>query len=239
MKAITKRELASYFTTPLGYVFLAVFCGFSGLFLWLGCLRAGQSDMGVVFSMMFFILMIMIPVLTMRTMAEDRRQKTDQLTLTSPVSVFGIAAGKFLAVFAVFFCGMIVMLIYALFLSSVVKSSGGEFGWAVFWGNFLGMSLLGGVFISIGMFISGLTENQMIAAVGSIGTNIAVCMFDVISDYVTNAAAKNILSELSVYYRYSEFTIGIFSIKNVVFFLSLIAVFIFLTTRTIERRRRS
>lgn len=239
MTAITKRELASYFTTPLGYVFLAVFCGFSGLFLWLGCLRAGQSDMGVVFSMMFFILMIMIPVLTMRTMAEDRRQKTDQLTLTSPVSVFGIVAGKFLAVFAVFFCGMIVMLIYALFLSSVVKSSGGEFGWAVFWGNFLGMSLLGGVFISIGIFISGLTENQMISAVGSIGANIAICMFDVVSDYVANAAAKNILSELSVYYRYSEFTIGIFSLKNVVFFLSLIAVFIFLTTRTIARRRRS
>lgn len=239
MKAITKRELASYFTTPLGYVFLAVFCGFSGLFLWLGCLRAGQSDMGVVFSMMFFILMIMIPVLTMRTMAEDRRQKTDQLTLTSPVSVFGIVAGKFLAVFAVFFCGMIVMLIYALFLSSVVKSSGGEFGWAVFWGNFLGMSLLGGVFISIGMFISGLTENQMIAAVGSIGANIAICMFDVIADNVTNASAKDLISELSVYYRYSEFTIGIFSLKNVVFFLSLIVIFIFLTTRTIERRRRS
>lgn len=238
MKAITKRELASYFTTPLGYVFLAVFCGFSGLFLWLGCLRAGQSDMGVVFSMMFFILMIMIPVLTMRTMAEDRRQKTDQLTLTSPVSVFGIVAGKFLAVFAVFFCGMIVMLIYALFLSSVVKSSGGEFGWAVFWGNFLGMSLIGGVFLSIGVFISGLTENQMIAAVGSIGANIALCMFDVISDYVANETAKNILNELSVYYRYSEFTIGIFSLKNVVFFLSLIVVFIFLTTRTIARRRR-
>ncbi len=237
MKAITKRELASYFTTPLGYVFLAVFCGFSGLFLWLGCLRAGQSDMGVVFSMMFFILMIMIPILTMRTMAEDRRQKTDQLTLTSPVSVFGIVAGKFLAVFAVFFCGMIVMLIYALFLSSVVKSSGGEFGWAVFWGNFLGMSLIGGVFLSIGVFISGLTENQMIAAVGSIGANIALCMFDVISDYVANETAKNILNELSVYYRYSEFTIGIFSLKNVVFFLSLIVVFIFLTTRTIARRR--
>lgn len=94
MTAIVKREIASYFTSPLGYVFLAVFYGFSGLFLWLGCLRAGQSDMGVVFSMMFFIMMIMIPILTMRTMADDKRQKTDQLTLTSPVSLFGIVAGN-------------------------------------------------------------------------------------------------------------------------------------------------
>lgn len=235
MTAITKRELASYFTTPLGYVFLAVFCGFSGLFLWLGCLRAGQSDMGVVFSMMFFILMIMIPVLTMRTMADDKRQKTDQLTLTAPVSLFGIVAGKFLAAFAVFFCGMIVMLIYAVFLSAAVES----FGWAVFWGNFLGMSLIGGVFISAGIFISNLTENQMIAAIGSIGANIAICMFDVISEYVPNETAKNILGELSVYYKYSEFTIGIFSLKNVVFFMSIIVIFVFLTTRTTERRRRS
>lgn len=235
MTAITKRELASYFTTPLGYVFLAVFCGFSGLFLWLGCLRAGQSDMGVVFSMMFFILMIMIPVLTMRTMADDKRQKTDQLTLTAPVSLFGIVAGKFLAAFAVFFFGMIVMLIYAVFLSAAVES----FGWAVFWGNFLGMSLIGGVFISAGIFISNLTENQMIAAIGSIGANIAICMFDVISEYVPNETAKNILGELSVYYKYSEFTIGIFSLKNVVFFMSIIVIFVFLTTRTTERRRRS
>lgn len=239
MTAILKREFASYFTSPLGYVFLAVFYGFSGLFLWLGCLRAGQSDMGVVFSMMFFIMMIMIPILTMRTMAEDKRQKTDQLTLTSPVSLFGIMAGKFLAAFALFICAMLVMIVYALFLSSAVKSAGGTFGWAVFWGNFVGMMLMGGVFISIGIFISNLTENQMIAAIGSIGANIALCMFDVISGSVSNVTLRNILNNLSVFYKYSEFTAGIFSLKNIVFLLSLIVVFNFLTMRFIERRRRS
>lgn len=237
MKAIMKRELASYFTTPPGYVFLAVFYGFSGLFLWMGCLRAGQSDMGVVFAMMFFVMMILIPVLTMRTMAEDKRQKTDQLTLTSPVSLFGIVAGKFLAAFAVFFCAVLVMPIFALFLSNAVKSAGGVFAWAVFWGNFAGMLLIGGVFISIGVFISNLTENQMIAAIGSIGANIALCLFDVISGYVPNETFKSVLNSLSVFYKYSEFTVGIFSLKNIVFFLSLIAVFNFLTMRFIDRRR--
>lgn len=239
MTAIMKRELASYFTSPLGYVFLAVFYGFSGLFLWLGCLRPGQADMGVVFSMMFFIMLILIPILTMRTMADDKRQKTDQLTLTSPVSLFGIVAGKFLAAFAVFLCGVLVTLVYAIFLANAVKAVDGTFAWAVYWGNFTGMILMGGVFISIGIFISNLTENQMIAAIGSIGANIALCMFDVISGYVTSEPVKNALNNLSVFYKYSEFAIGIFSLKNIVFFLSLIVVFNFLTMRVSERRRWS
>lgn len=239
MTAIFKRELASYFTSPLGYVYLAVFYGFSGLFLWLGCLRAGQSDMGVVFSMMFFIMMILIPILTMRTMADDKRQKTDQLTLTSPVSLVGVVAGKFLAAFAVFFFGVLVMLVYALFLANAVKSADAAFGWAAFWGNFTGMLLMGGTFISIGIFISNLTENQMIAAIGSIGANIALCMFDLISGYVSNETAKSVLTNLSVFYKYSEFTVGIFSLKNIVFFLSIIVIFNFLTVRFTERRRWS
>ncbi len=239
MTAIMKRELASYFTSPLGYVFLAVFYGFSGLFLWIGCLRVGQADMGVVFSMMFFIMLIMLPILTMRTMADDKRQKTDQLTLTSPVSLFGIVAGKFLGAFIVFLCGVLVTLVYAIMLSSAVKAVDGAFAWAVFWGNFTGMLLMGGTFISLGIFISNLTENQMIAAVGSIGANIALCMFDVIAGYVSNETVKNILNNLSVFYKYSEFTIGIFSLKNIVFFISLIVIFNFLTIRTLDRRRWS
>ena len=239
MIAIMKREIASYFTSPLGYVFLAVFYGFSGLFLWMGCLRAGQSDMGVVFSMMFFIMLIVIPILTMRTMADDKRQKTDQLTLTSPVSLFGIVAGKFLAAFFVFFCAVLVMLVYALVLANAVKAADGVFGWANFWGNFLGMILMGGVFISIGIFISNLTENQMIAAIGSIGANLALCMFDLISNYVPNETIANLLNNLSVFYKYSEFTVGIFSLKNIVFLLSIIVIFNFLTMRFIDRRRWS
>ena len=131
------------------------------------------------------------------------------------------------------------MLVYALFLANAVKAADGSFGWATFWGNFTGMILMGGVFISIGIFISNLTENQMIAAIGSIGANIALCMFDLISNYVPNETVKSILNNLSVFYKYSEFTVGIFSLKNIVFFLSIIVVFNFLTMRFIDRRRWS
>ena len=112
MTAILKREFASYFTSPLGYVYLAVFYGFSGLFLWITCLSSGSADMQYVFLWMFFIMMILIPILTMRTMADDKRQKTDQLTLTSPVSLFGLVAGKFLAAFFIFLIGAAVIFFF-------------------------------------------------------------------------------------------------------------------------------
>lgn len=237
MLAIMKREIRAYFTSPLGYVFLAVFCGFSGLFLWLNCLNLGSSAMGGVFQMMFFINVILIPVLTMRTIADDKRQKTDQLTLTSPVSLFGIVAGKFLGAFFVFFCASIVLIIYAVFLSFAVSAADSRFEWAMFWGHYTGLVLIGMLFISVGIFISSLTESQMIAAIGSIGLNIMICMFDIISNYISNDTLAGIVNSLSVYYKYSEFTQGIFSLKNTVFLLSITAVFNFLTIRVIERRR--
>lgn len=241
MTAILKREFASYFTSPLGYVYLAVFYGFSGLFLWITCLSSGSADMQYVFLWMFFIMMILIPILTMRTMADDKRQKTDQLTLTSPVSLFGLVAGKFLAAFFIFLIGAAVMFVYALGLAAAVNGSGTGtgFGWAGFFGNFAGIVLMGAVFISVGIFISSLTENQMIAAIGSIGVNILLCLFDVISNFVSVTFLKDIINALAVLYKYQEFTAGIFSLKNILFFLSLIVVFNFLTMRVIERRRWS
>ena len=231
MPAIIKREISSYFTSPLGYVFLAVFYGFSGLFLWMNCLATGSAEIAGVFVLMF--------VLTMRTMADDKRQKTDQLTLTSPVSLFGLVMGKFLAAFFVFFCAVLILLIYAVFMSAAVVKSGSEFAWATFWGNFVGMILMGGVFISVGIFISNLTENQMIAAIGSIGANIVLCLFDIISNYIPVEGIRNVINSLSVFYKYEEFTVGIFSLKNILFFVSLIVIFNFLTMRFIERRRWS
>ncbi len=245
MTAILKREFASYFTSPLGYVFLAVFYAFSGLFLWMTCLTAGLADMGSTFLWMFFIMIILIPVLTMRTMADDKRQKTDQLTLTAPISLFGLVMGKFLAAFLIFLLGVAVLLVYALFLAGAVADTAAQtgieatFGWASVFGNLVGISLMGGVYISAGIFISSLTENQMIAAIGSIGTNIALCLFDVLANYVPWEWLQELILSLSVFYKYQEFTYGIFSLKNIVFFLSLIVLFNFLTVRVLERRRWS
>ena len=239
MTAIFKREFLSYFTSPLGYVFLGVFCAFSGLFLWINCLAVGSADMSGVFVMMFYVIVILVPILTMRTIADDKRQRTDQLTLTSPVSLLGLVGGKFLAAYAVFMLGELIMLIYAMFLSSAVDATGNAFAWNSFWGNFVGITLMGGVFIAAGIFISSLTENQMIAAIGGIGANIALCVFDILNSIVKSGSVQKVISSLSVFDRYYEFTVGVFSFENVLFFVSLIAVFNFLTMRFIERRRWS
>lgn len=245
MTAILKREFTSYFTSPLGYVFLAVFYCFSGLFLWMMSLTTGSADMSGTFLWMFFIMIILIPVLTMRTMADDKRQKTDQLTLTSPISLFGLVTGKFLAAFFIFLIGVAVLLVYAIFISGAVAdtaaTSGVEatFGWASVFGNIVGITLVGAVFISVGIFISSLTENQMIAAIGSIGANIVLCLFDVLANYVQIDWLQELLVSLSLFYKYQEFTYGIFSLTNIVFFLSLIVLFNFFTMRILERRRWS
>lgn len=238
MTAIFKREFSAYFISPLGYVFLAVFYGFSGLFLWLNCLSVGQSDMSGVFVLLFYVMVVLIPVLTMRTMADDKRQKTDQLTLTSPVSLLGLVLGKFLAAFSVFLLASVALPIYAMFISSSLDK-GASFPWVSFWGNYAGIVLMGAVFIAAGIFISNLTENQMIAAVGGIGANIALCLFDLVAKYIQVDAIQNIMAKLSVFSRYYEFTLGIFSLENIVFFVSLAAIFLFLTMRFVERRRWS
>ncbi len=245
MTAILKREFTSYFTSPLGYVFLAVFYCFSGLFLWMLSLTTGSADMSGTFLWMFFIMIILIPVLTMRTMADDKRQKTDQLTLTSPISLFGLVTGKFLAAFFIFLLGVAVLFVYAVFISGAVAdtaaNSGVEasFGWASVFGNLAGITLVGAVFISVGIFISSLTENQMIAAIGSIGANIVLCLFDVLATYVQIDWLQDLLMSLSLFYKYQEFTYGIFSLTNIVFLLSLIVLFNFFTMRVLERRRWS
>ncbi len=245
MTAILKREFTSYFTSPLGYVFLAVFYCFSGLFLWMMSLTTGSADMSGTFLWMFFIMIVLIPVLTMRTMADDKRQKTDQLTLTSPISLFGLVTGKFLAAFFIFLLGVAVLLIYALFISGAVADTAAQsgveasFGWASVFGNIVGITLVGAVFISVGIFISSLTENQMIAAIGSIGANIVLCLFDVLATYVNVDWLQELLISLSLFYKYQEFTYGIFSLTNIVFFLSLIVLFNFFTMRVLERRRWS
>ncbi len=239
MTAIFKREISSYFTSPLGYVFLAVFYGFSGLFLWMNCLSSGRADMSGVFLLMFFVIMVLIPVLTMRTFSEERRQSTDRLNFSSPVSLFGIVFGKYIAAFAVFMCAAAVMLIYALFMATAVGKSGSQFGWAAFFGNFAAIVLMGAVFTAIDVFISSLTDNQMIAALGSIGANIAVCSFDIIGNYVSDENVKTVFDFLSVFGKYSEFTKGLFSLSSVIYFLSLAGIFVFFTTRVLERRRRA
>lgn len=232
MFAIFKRELRAYFTSPLGYVFLAIFYAFSGLFFYIFALSVGSTDISSVFLMMFMVLMIFVPLLTMRLLSEDKKQKTDQLTLTAPVSLLSIVMGKFLAAYAIFAIGVAVMPIYGFVMSTFATVS-----WLPIWGNTVGLLLLGGIFVSIGLFVSSLTENQMIAAIGSFFINLMILLMNTLTSALPSGFFQDVLSSISVYSRYSQITNGIFSLSSLIFFISVIFIFLFLTVRVLEKRR--
>ncbi len=232
MIAIMKRELSAYFKSPIGYVFIAVTFLFSGFFFWFFTLSVGNTDVTYVFLGMFYVYMIFVPVLTMRLMADENKQRTDQLLLTAPVGLMRLVTGKFLSAYIVFMLGDVVMLTYGIVLSFCA-----EVNWAVIFGNFVALALIGAVFVSAGLFVSSLTESQMVAAVGSIALNVALALINVIASVIPVKFISDVISSISIFDRYHGFTTGIFSISSIVFFISVTVVFLFITVRILERRR--
>lgn len=234
MTAIMRRELSSYFNSPIGYIFLAVFYIFSGFYFFANNLMGNSTDISSVFQSMFTIVLFLIPILTMRLLSEDKKHRTDQALLTAPVSLTGLVMGKFLAAVAVFLLSLSITLVYALIIAVFAPPN-----WPLFFGNFAAMLLLGMALISIGMFISSMTENQVIAAIGGFAAALLLLLVDSLSSIISNQLVSKIVGGLSFFSRYNDFTAGKFDLGHTVFFLSVCAVFVFLTVRVLEKRRWS
>lgn len=235
MGAIFRRELKAYFTSPIAYIFIAVFYIYTATYFVNYNLLYGLTDMSYVFTNAFMILMFLLPLLTMRLFTEERRQRTDQCLLTAPVNLFSIVAGKFLASVCVFLCAIAIYIVYILVLVYLA----GAVAWATVIGNLFALLLLGASFIAIGTFISATTENQVVAAILSFIIIMAFYLIDMLAGLVKVEWLRNIMSALGFYSRYAEFSQGILSIPNIVFFISTIFVFNFLTVRVLEKRRWS
>lgn len=233
MFAVLKRELSAYFSSPIGYIYLAVFYVFSGYFFF-GVLYSNTTSLSNVFNGMFTIIMLLIPILTMRLMSEDLKNKTDQALLTAPISLVSLVLGKFLSALIVYCLGVAITLVYGVVIAAFAPPD-----WTVVFGNVLGMLLLGAALIAIGMFISALTENQVIAAVGGFAVGFSLILVNSLSSLISIDWMKKFVSGLSFMERYDEFTNGILDISNIFFFISVCAVFVFFTVRVIEKRRWS
>ena len=234
MSAILKREARAYFDSLIGYIFLTAFFAASGVLFSISSLQYGSTSMSGMYSGLFYILLVLIPILTMRTLSEEKRQKTDQLLLTAPISLTALVVGKFLAAMIIYAIGVCMTLVYA-----IVVSFFGAVSWLTVFGNVVGLLLLGGAFIAVGVFVSSLTENQVIAAIGGFAAMLALYLIGTIATIIPINFIARILSNLSFSTRYSPFTYGIFDFSNVLFFLSAIVIFLFLTVRVLERRRWS
>ncbi len=233
MGAVFRRELKAYFTSPIAYIFIAVFCIYSATYFTNVNILYGTADMANVFNSAFTIMMILLPLLTMRLFTEEKRQKTDQCLFTAPINLFSIVMGKFLAATCIFLCGMAIYIPYVIVLAALADT----IAWATVIGNMAALLLLGASFISIGIFVSAMTENQVVAAVGSFIIIIFFFMIDMLAGVVQIEWLRQIMVALGFYTRYSEFSTGLFSIPNVIFFVSVIFIFNFLTVRALEKRR--
>jgi ABC-2 type transport system permease protein len=232
MKAVFRREFFAYFYTPIGPVFIAAYYLLTGFFFFNYNLFGNSSDMRSLFSVLFTITLFLVPLLTMRLMSEDRKMKTDQLLLMSPQSAAGIIAGKYIAAICVYLLGLSGVLAAALVLQIA-----GSPEWPVIAGNFAGLFFLGSALIAIGLFISALTENQVIAAIGAYCAGLFLMLFDSIAVIMSGSALSNLMKVLSMRTRYEYFTLGVLGVDHIVYFISVSFFFAFLTANRFEKRR--
>lgn len=285
MIAIVKKEMRTYFTSIIGYILLAGFVFFNAFYFSIYNVFYMYPDYSMVLEATTIIFLIMIPILTMRLFSEEAKQKTDQLLYTSPLKVEQIVGGKLLSAILFLLIGMLITAIFPIALRSY-----GELPTAKIVASFIGYMLLGTCFISVGIFISALTDNQIVAAFMSFAALFFIYMLDGLSTlaptstgfsigficalvlllcYVVYDATRNIfagiiigviglvcvavlavvnplifdgvivkaLGWLSLSSRFGNFTLGILNVSDIVYYLTFIVLFWYLTVNIIEKRR--
>ena len=285
MSAVIKHELKTYFRSLPAYVFGAFLLAFTGVGAMIYNINSAVSNFEYVLSYVSIVFVIIVPILTMRVIAEERKQKTDQLLYSLPITTTQVVLGKYIALLVVFFVPMLIISVYPY-----VFSRFGEVYLLTSYGALLAFFILGAALIALGLFISSLTENQGLAA----GIGIAVILFNyysvTLSEYVSatvvgsvialavliilialvvrymtkstglavgvavvlaaavaavyflNKAAfdgllPNLMKLLSLFLPLDSFTNGVFDMTYIVFYLSVIAFFLFLSVQSLEKRR--
>ena len=231
MRAIFKRELRAYFTSPLGYVILGIMLFFLGN----GFSMLLSSDYGNISYLFYYVntyTMLIPPLITMRLFSEEKRQKSDQLLFTAPVSITRIVLGKYLAAFTLFSLCFAITLVFEIIFAALT-----EVNVMMYISSLIGTALLGLSLLAIGTFISSITESQIIAAILGIISSLGIMMLDYIGNLFSGSFLTSLLGYLSFTTRYNTFNSGIIDFSNIIFFLSVSALFIFLTIRVHEKKR--
>lgn len=236
MRAIYKRELKSYFRSFIGLLFIGVTLFFLGLYFTVYNVLYGSPYFSYAISSVVFLFLISVPVLTMKTLAEEQKNKTDQLILTAPVSVGGIVMGKFLALTTIFAIPTAVICVYPLILNRFGTVPMGNAYLAI-----LSFFLYGVTCIAIGLLVSSLTESQVIAAVLGFAILFLGYMMSSICGLISSTGnlLTKILGCFDMYTPFNNLLNGTLDIESVVYFLSITALVLFLTVQSIQKRRYS
>ncbi len=234
MTAIIKRELRSYFLTPLGYIFLAVFLSIAGIIFQISNIATLSSDMFGFLSMMSYVWMLLCPILVMRLLAGERKQLTDQLLMTAPISSAEIVLGKYIAA-----CLMLLMsTILSLFYPMIAGIYGRIYPMELMTG-YLGFILQGFAFIAFDLMLSALTASPISAAAVCFGANLLLWLSGLYSASGTLNIIGEILGFFNLYERFSPFLHAQLSLANIIFFAVFSFVCITACIQFVQTRRWS
>ena len=246
MFAIYKKELRSFFITPIGYVYTGAFLGLAALICCYTTILSSSYDTTSYFTVMMFAMGILIPLLTMRLFAEEKKLRTEQLLLTAPVTITGMVMGKFLAALTVFGGSLLVSCINFIPIYTTAAAERGNQTYEFYHigpvtgqliGNLVGLLLIGAAFIALGTFISALTENQLAAAVITISVIALMLGLGLVNSLIDVYWIRAVLSWISIYSRFGNFQNGLFDFAAILYYASICFVFVFLTVRVYEKRR--
>lgn len=242
MWAVYKKETGTFFRSMTGYLYMAFLLLVSGIYFTAFNLQGGMAEFGYVLGNTTVVLLIVIPVLTMRTLGEEQRLKTDQLLFTAPVSITSIVLGKYLAVLTVFAAPFAVLGFCPLVLSRYGTVLLGQS-----YACFVAFLFMGAACIAIGMWVSSLTDNQIIAAVGTF----AILLFSYLAQGigslisglvggltggVTRGGNTGLVEAFSLFQRYYDFVDGVFDVTHLVYYMGVTVLFLYLTVRSVDRR---
>ncbi len=234
MLAIYKKEMRNYFTSPIGYIFVAIFLAANGLLFSITTIRQGANcNTAQYFVYLLFALVVVLPLLTMKLFSEERKMRTEQLLLTAPVSLSGMVLAKFLASYTMFAGTFLLGCLNFLILPLYAE----ELNAAIIFGSIFAILLLGAAFLAIGLFISALTENQLVSAILTMAILLLLLALTAVNSSIDTYFIRVILSWISVFSRFASFTAGKFDFAALLYYLSYVFVFLFLTVRIFEKRR--
>ena len=255
MLAIYKKEMRSYFINPVGYVFIGVFLALSAGLCCYTTLQSNTYSTASYYYWLILSMIIIIPLLTMRTFSEERKMRTEQMLLTAPVSITGMVMGKYLAAMTIYGGSLVVSCInlIPLYIIGKEEMAADPDGLTVkgpvtpeIIGSLLGVLLVGAVFIAIGILISSMTENQLSAAVVTIAVLAVMLILNILNNVgseeagtrlINNYAVRYVIDWISVVSRFTNLQYGILDWSAMLYYVSMTFIAIYLTVRVYERRR--
>lgn len=231
--AILKKEFRSYFDSPVAYIYITFFLVLSSWLFLRGFFLVGQASMRGWFGILPWLFLFFVPAVTMRLWAEEKKLGTIELLMTLPVKDRDVVLGKFLASFLFLTVTLFLSFSIPLLVGILGDPDGGQI-----WGGYIGAVLLGGSFLAIGLFVSSLTENQIIAFI--IGITVTFALFIVGEEFVVYNAPRvlvPVLKFLGMGAHYDSIGRGVIDSRDVIYYLSVIVFFLYLNVRSIESRK--